>query len=48
MDACGSIPGRGREGILSLCHSIHTPESYPMGTGGSFLGVKQPGREADH
>jgi hypothetical protein len=24
------------------------PASYPMGTGGSFLGVKRPGREADH
>jgi hypothetical protein len=24
------------------------PASYPMGTRGSFLGVKQPGREADH
>jgi hypothetical protein len=21
---------------------------YPMGTGGSFLGVKRPGRETDH
>jgi hypothetical protein len=24
------------------------PTSYPMGTGGSFPGVKRPGREADH
>jgi hypothetical protein len=24
------------------------PASYPMGTGGSFPGVKRPGREADH
>jgi hypothetical protein len=24
------------------------PVSYPMGTGGSFLGLMQPGREADH
>jgi hypothetical protein len=24
------------------------PASYPMGTRGSFPGVKQPGREADH
>jgi hypothetical protein len=24
------------------------PTSYTMGTGGSFLGVKQPGCEADH
>jgi hypothetical protein len=24
------------------------PTSYPMGTGGSFPGVKRPGFEADH
>jgi hypothetical protein len=24
------------------------PASYPMVTGGSFPGVKRPGREADH
>jgi hypothetical protein len=24
------------------------PASYPMGTGGSSLGVKRPAREADH
>jgi hypothetical protein len=24
------------------------PASYPMGTRGSFPGVKRPGREADH
>jgi hypothetical protein len=24
------------------------PTSYPMGTSGSFRGVKRPGREADH
>jgi hypothetical protein len=24
------------------------PTSYPMGTGGSFPGVKRPEREADH
>jgi len=24
------------------------PASYPMGTGGSFLGVKRPEHEADH
>jgi hypothetical protein len=24
------------------------PTSYTMGTGGSFLGVKRPGREAEH
>jgi hypothetical protein len=27
---------------------IFNSDSYPMGTGGSFLGVKRPGREADH
>jgi hypothetical protein len=37
---------------LSLLHSVkHGPGahlvSYPMGSAGSFLGVKQPGREAD-
>jgi hypothetical protein len=24
------------------------PASYPMGSGGSFSGVKRPGREAEH
>jgi hypothetical protein len=38
---------------FSPLHVIQTsseahPASYPMGTGGSFLGVPQPGREADH
>jgi hypothetical protein len=37
----------------SLLHIIQTgsgvhPTSYKMGTGGSFLGVKRQGREADH
>jgi hypothetical protein len=37
----------------SLLHVVQTgsrahPNSYPKGTGGSFPGVKQPGREADH
>jgi hypothetical protein len=37
---------------LSLPHVIQTgfgahSTSHPMGTGGSFLGVKRPGREAD-
>jgi hypothetical protein len=44
-------PGGGQEFLL--LHVVQTgpgvhPTSYPMGTGGSFLGVKRPGREADH
>jgi hypothetical protein len=40
-------------GNFSLHHRVQNdsgahPVSYPMGTGGSFLGVKRPGREADH
>jgi hypothetical protein len=41
-------------GNFSLLHRIQTeseayPASYPMGTGGAIsLGVKRPGREADH
>jgi hypothetical protein len=39
-------------GNFSLYHRVQTgagahPASYPMGTMGSFPGVKQPGREAD-
>jgi hypothetical protein len=38
---------------FSLRHCVLTepgahPTSYPVGTGGSFAGVKRPGREADH
>jgi hypothetical protein len=38
---------------FSHFHSIQTsfgvhPASYPTGTGGSFPGGDQPGREADH
>jgi hypothetical protein len=38
---------------FSLLHVVQTgsgahPASYPMGTGGSFPGVKRQGREADH
>jgi hypothetical protein len=38
---------------FSLHHRVQNgsgahPASYPMGARGSFLGVKQPGREADH
>jgi hypothetical protein len=40
-------------GNLYLHHRVQNdsgahPVSYPMGTGSSFLGVKLPGREADH
>jgi hypothetical protein len=40
-------------GNSSLHHRVQTgsgahPPSYPMGTMGSFPGVKRPGREADH
>jgi hypothetical protein len=46
----GLSPDRG--GNLTLHHHIQTsseahPASYPMGTRGSSLGVKQPGCEAD-
>jgi hypothetical protein len=40
-------------GNFSLHHRVQNgsgahPASHPMGTRGSFAGVKQPGREADH
>jgi hypothetical protein len=40
-------------GKFSLHYHVQTgsgahPASYPMGTRGSFLGIKRPGREADH
>jgi hypothetical protein len=39
--------------VTNFIHVVETdsvthPTSYTMGTGGSFLGVKRPGREADH
>jgi hypothetical protein len=42
-----------RAGNFSLHHRVQTgsgthPASYPMGTRGLYLGVKWPGREADH
>jgi hypothetical protein len=42
-----------RAGNVSLHHCVQIgsgshPASYPMGTKGSFPGVKRPGREADH
>jgi hypothetical protein len=47
----GSIPGEGK--YFSLQHRFQNgsgvhPASYPMGTSGSFPGVKAAGREADH
>jgi len=40
-------------GNFSLHHCVQNgseahPASYPVGTRGSFPGVKQPGHEADH
>jgi hypothetical protein len=40
-------------GNFSLYHRVQNgfgarPASHPMGTRGSFPGVKRPGREADH
>jgi hypothetical protein len=40
-------------GNFSLLRHVQTgsgarPASYPMGSGGSFPGVKRPGREVDH
>jgi hypothetical protein len=40
-------------GNFSLHHRVQNgsgahPDSYPMGARSSFLGVKRPGREADH
>jgi hypothetical protein len=45
------VPAGSRN--FSLHHCVHTssgphPASYPVGTRGSYLGVKRPGREADH
>jgi hypothetical protein len=34
--------------IIDIYRSGAHPASYPKGTGGSFPGVKRPGREADH
>jgi hypothetical protein len=50
LDVRHSFLGRTRN--FSILHSFQTgsgahPASYPMGTEGSFPGVKRPGREAD-
>jgi hypothetical protein len=47
------IPTRLRAGNFSLYHRAQNgsgshPASYPMGTGALSLGLKRPGREADH
>jgi hypothetical protein len=34
--------------LLSFLKGKTHSASYPMGTGALFLGVKRPGREADH
>jgi hypothetical protein len=33
--------------VVQTGSGVH-PTSYPMGTGGFFLGVKRPGSDADH
>jgi hypothetical protein len=48
-----SVAIAGGAGNFSLHHRVQNgsgahPASYPMCTRGSFLGVKRPGREADH
>jgi hypothetical protein len=50
LDGQGSIPSKGK--IVSLLHNIQAgsgaqPASYPMGTGGDFLGTKLLGLQAD-
>jgi len=47
LDDRSSVPGSGRD--FSLCHHIYTDSwayaaAYPVGTRGSFPGVKRPGR----
>jgi hypothetical protein len=49
----GRPRGRSSSQEFSLLHVVQTgsgvhPTSYPMSTGGSFPGVKLPGRETDH
>jgi hypothetical protein len=45
----GSTPGKGWKFFFSPPDRLWGhPVLYPMGTGGSFLEVKWPGREADH
>jgi len=51
MDERSSIPGKSRD--FYLCHHVQTGSgvhlaSYPMGSRGSYTGVRRPGRETDH
>jgi hypothetical protein len=51
--ATGWTAGRAGARDFQFLHSVQTgsgahPTSYSMGTGGSFLGGKAAGREADH
>jgi hypothetical protein len=48
-----AVKSPGRVKKFSLLHTVQTgsgvhPTSYKIGTGGSYLGVKRQGREADH
>jgi hypothetical protein len=40
-------PQTKQDASIHYGKGVH-PTTYPMGTGGSFPGVKRPGREADH
>jgi hypothetical protein len=51
LDTAGFDSRQGPK--MPLVHSVQTdsgaqPASYPMGIGGSFLGVKRPGRKVNH
>jgi len=53
LDDRGSFPGRERNIYIYLRHRVQAgsgahPASYPVDTGGTFSGVKRPGRESDH
>jgi hypothetical protein len=50
LDGRNSIPGGDKTFVFStVSRPAQRPNqaSYPVGTGVLFLGVKQPGREAD-
>jgi hypothetical protein len=52
-DWCSRVRFPAGAGNFSLHHRVQNgsgahPASYPMGTGALSLGVKSPGREADH
>jgi hypothetical protein len=49
LDGRGSNPGMGKIFLYNVqMGSEAHPASYPMGNVDNFLGVKQPGRQADH